>query len=52
VTLYVWKVLDEIVGNTDVVRVAEAVLQRLQPVHKRPNLVLVKEASQELDCVP
>ena len=43
--------VDEIVGDADVVGMAKEVLQRLQPCQEVPNLVLVEEALQEFDNV-
>ena len=45
------KLVQEIVGDADVVCMAKQVLQRLQSVYESPNLVLVEEALHEFDDV-
>src|SRR5258706_14350381 len=43
--------INEIVGDPDVICITEIVLQRLQKFYERSNSVLVKQASQEFDDV-
>jgi hypothetical protein len=43
--------VNEIMGDPDVICIAEIVLQYLQTIHKRSNSILVKKASQEFDDV-
>src|SRR3984893_3671396 len=45
------KLVEQIVGDADVVGMAKEVLQRLQPFQEVPNLVLGEEALQEFDNV-